>query len=186
MQREEVWREASGVARTAFAAHTYDEAHGCLGRHPRLIEPVMQILGGPVYMHQYKINAKAAFDGEVWQWHQDYGTWKRDDEMPEPRAMNIAVFLDDVTAANGPLLFIPGSHKAGTQPAARVRCGSLLQPSEVSTSTWNQRLPAMRRLSSTRAACWARPSGGGQPPEMRQGSPAPSSGHTKPPQCSLR
>jgi ectoine hydroxylase len=33
--------------------------------------------------------------------------------MPEPRAMNIAVFLDDVTAANGPLLFIPGSHKSG-------------------------------------------------------------------------
>ena len=64
-------------------------------------------------MHQFKVNAKAAFDGDVWQWHQDYGTWKRDDEMPEPRAMNIAVFLDDVTAANGPLLFIPGSHKIG-------------------------------------------------------------------------
>ena len=38
---------------------------------------------------------------------------ERDDGMPEPRAMNIAVFLDDVTAANGPLLFIPGSHKTG-------------------------------------------------------------------------
>jgi ectoine hydroxylase len=117
MEREEVWREASGVARTAFAAHTYDEAHRRLGRHPRLIDPVMQLLGGPVYMHQYKINAKAAFDGEVWQWHQDYGTWKRDDDMPEPRAMNVSVFLDDVTAANGPLLFIPGSHKQGVLEA---------------------------------------------------------------------
>lgn len=27
--------------------------------------------------------------------------------------MNIAVFLDDVTAANGPLLFIPKSHRSG-------------------------------------------------------------------------
>jgi len=117
MQREEVWRESSGAARTAFAAHTYDEAHRRLGAHPRLLEPVMQVLGGPVYMHQYKINAKAAFDGEVWQWHQDYGTWKRDDDMPEPRAMNIAVFLDDVTAANGPLLFIPGSHEQGVLDA---------------------------------------------------------------------
>jgi ectoine hydroxylase len=113
MDREEVWRESTGVARTAFAAHTYDEAHRRLGAHPRLVEPVMQLLGGPVYMHQYKINAKAAFDGEVWQWHQDYGTWKRDDDMPEPRAMNVAVFLDEVTAANGPLLFIPGSHRMG-------------------------------------------------------------------------
>jgi ectoine hydroxylase len=117
LEREEVWRESSGVARTAFAAHTYNEAHRRLGRHPRLIDPVMQVLGGPVYMHQYKINAKAAFDGEVWQWHQDYGTWKRDDGMPQPRAMNIAVFLDDVTAANGPLLFIPGSHKQGVLDA---------------------------------------------------------------------
>ncbi|MCK5274357.1 MAG: phytanoyl-CoA dioxygenase family protein, partial [Alphaproteobacteria bacterium] len=37
----------------------------------------------------------------------------RDDLMPEPRAMNIALFLEDVSAANGPLLFIPKSHKTG-------------------------------------------------------------------------
>ena len=117
MDREEVWRESSGVARTAFAAHRYHEAFRRLGCHPRLIGPVMQVLDGPVYMHQYKVNAKAAFDGEIWQWHQDYGTWKRDDEMPEPRAMNIAVFVDDVTAANGPLLFIPGSHRHGVVEA---------------------------------------------------------------------
>lgn len=116
-EREEVWRESSGVARTAFAAHTYNDAHRRLGAHPRLVEPVMQLLGGPVYMHQYKINAKAAFDGEVWQWHQDFGTWHRDDEMPEPRAMNIALFLDEVSAVNGPLMFIPRSHKEGTQAA---------------------------------------------------------------------
>ncbi len=31
--------------------------------------------------------------------------------------MNIALFLDDVTPVNGPLMFIPGSHKAGTLEA---------------------------------------------------------------------
>ena len=71
MDREEVWREKSGIARTAFAVHTYNEAHRRLGAHPRLIEPIEQLLDGQVYMHQYKINAKAPFDGEVWQWHQD-------------------------------------------------------------------------------------------------------------------
>lgn len=116
-EREEVWREDSGAARTAFAAHTYSEPYRRLGAHPRLIEPVMQILGEGVYMHQFKINAKAAFDGAVWQWHQDYGTWARDDLMPEPRAMNIAVFLEEVSAVNGPLLFIPRSHKAGVLEA---------------------------------------------------------------------
>ena len=116
--REEVWREKSGAPRTAFAAHTYNEAFGILGRHPRLVEPLEQLFGEKLYMHQFKINAKAPFDGEVWQWHQDYGTWKRDDGMPEPRAMNISVFLDEVMAVNGPLMFIPKSHKQGTLAAA--------------------------------------------------------------------
>jgi ectoine hydroxylase len=115
--REEVWRESSGAPRTAFAAHEWSEPFRRLGRHPRLIYPVEQVLGGALYMHQYKVNAKAAFDGEVWQWHQDYGTWQRDDDMPEPLAMNIAVFLDEVSAANGPLLFIPGSHREGVYEA---------------------------------------------------------------------
>jgi ectoine hydroxylase len=114
MDRREVVREKDGkTARTAFAAHTFNEAFRRLGRHPRLIEPVKQILGGDVYMHQYKVNAKAAFNGDVWQWHQDYGTWSRDDQMPDSRAMNIAVFLDDVTEFNGALMFIPKSHRKG-------------------------------------------------------------------------
>ena len=117
-KRQEVVREKDGsTPRTAFAAHTFNEAYRRLGRHPRLIRPIEQILGGQLYMHQFKINAKAAFDGDVWQWHQDYGTWARDDLMPEPLAMNIALYLDDVTEFNGPLWFIPRSHKKGVLAA---------------------------------------------------------------------
>ena len=119
--RQEVWRERSGAPRTAFAAHTYNEAFRLLGAHPRLIEPVEQLFGEQLYMHQFKINAKAPFEGEVWQWHQDYGTWARDDGMPEPRAMNISVFLDEVMAINGPLMFIPKSHRHGTLQAGHDR-----------------------------------------------------------------
>jgi ectoine hydroxylase len=115
--RQEVWRESSGAPRTAFAAHTYNEAFRLLGAHPRLIGPVEQLFGERLYMHQFKVNAKAPFDGEVWQWHQDYGTWARDDGMPEARAMNISVFLDEVLPINGPLMFIPKSHKQGTLAA---------------------------------------------------------------------
>ena len=113
LDRPEVWREENGAPRTVFAAHTFSDPFRRLGAHPRLAEPVMQLLDGRVYMHQFKVNAKAAFDGAVWQWHQDYGTWSRDDLMPEPRAMNIAVFLDEVTPVNGPLMLIPGSHTDG-------------------------------------------------------------------------
>jgi len=78
-----------------------------------MIEPVADLLGEAVYMHQFKINGKMAFEGDVWQWHQDYGTWRNDDLMPTERAMNIAIFLDEVTEFNGPLMFIPGSHRKG-------------------------------------------------------------------------
>src|SRR5438105_1632306 len=116
-ERQEVWREKTGAPRTAFASHTYSEAFQLLSRHPRLVEPLRQLFGEDVYVHQFKINAKAAFEGDVWQWHQDYGTWARDDGMPEPRAMNIAVFLDEVMPINGPLMIIPKSHKHGTLAA---------------------------------------------------------------------
>jgi ectoine hydroxylase len=115
-RRPENVREKTGdVVRTNFAAHLYSAPFARLARHPRMVEPVQQVFGEDVYMHQFKINGKQAFDGDVWQWHQDYGTWKNDDQMPEARAMNVAIFLDEV---NGPLMFIPGSHKLGVLDAA--------------------------------------------------------------------
>ena len=98
---------------TNFAAHLYSTPFAKLARHPRMIQPVENLLQEKLYMHQFKINGKMAFEGDVWQWHQDYGTWFNDDLMPSARAMNVAIFLDEVTEFNGPLLFIPGSHKKG-------------------------------------------------------------------------
>ena len=118
MQRPENVREKTGnVVLTNFAAHLYSAPFARLARHPRMIDPVEQMFGEALYMHQFKINGKQAFDGDVWQWHQDYGTWLNDDLMPTPRAMNVAIFLDEVNEFNGPLMFIPGSHKLGALPA---------------------------------------------------------------------
>ena len=114
---ENVREKGSDAVRTNFAAHMYSKPFAKLARHPRMVEPVMELFGEAVYMHQFKINGKTAFDGNVWQWHQYYGTWKNDDLMPEPRAMNVAIFLDEVNEFNGPLMFIPGSHKLGVLDA---------------------------------------------------------------------
>jgi ectoine hydroxylase len=113
-RRPENVRERTGdVVRTNFAAHLYSTPFAKLARHPRMVRPIEQVFGEQLYMHQFKINGKMAFDGDVWQWHQDYGTWKRDDEMPDARAMNVAIFLDEVNEFNGPLMFIPASHRLG-------------------------------------------------------------------------
>jgi ectoine hydroxylase len=146
--RQEVWREKTGAPRTAFAAHTYCEAFRLMAHHPRLVEPLQQLFGEGVYVHQFKINAKAAFEGDVWQWHQDYGTWARDDGMPEPRAMNISIFLDEVLPINGPLMLIPKSHKYGTLAAGH------------DTSTTSYPLWTLDAETVTRLCAEAAPPGG--------------------------
>src|SRR5687768_4215456 len=82
-RRPENVREKTGdVVRTNLAAHMYSHPFAKLPRHPRMVEPIKQISGEHVYKHPSKSNGTAAFDGDVWQWHQDYGTWRADDQMP--------------------------------------------------------------------------------------------------------
>jgi ectoine hydroxylase len=71
------------------------------------------LLQQSVYVYQFKINMKAAFEGASWPWHQDFAFCHLEDGMPSPRAVNIAIHLDEVTPENGPLLLIPGSHRLG-------------------------------------------------------------------------
>ena len=109
--------KASGEVRTAMGLHERDALYADLVRDPRLVEPAVQLSGEPVYVQQVKVNVKSAFSGEVWQWHYDFATHHGEDGVPEPRALNLHVFLDEVTEFNGPLYFIPGSHRRGPAPA---------------------------------------------------------------------
>lgn len=110
---ENLKEQQSDSIRSAIAPHHSSDLFARLSRHPRIIEPAMQILDGPVYLHQFKVNTKNAHDGEVWHWHQDYRTWYEDDGMPAPTVINAALFLNDVTEFNGPTMFVPGTHKLG-------------------------------------------------------------------------
>lgn len=103
--------QSSGEVRTSMGLHLRDEIYAKAVRHPRLIEPAQQIRPEPLYIQQTKVNVKAAFSGEVWQWHYDFATHRQEDGVPEPLALNLHIFLDDVTEFNGPLYFIPGSHR---------------------------------------------------------------------------
>ena len=99
--------------RIVYGAHRFNEAFGRLSRHPRWLEPVQELMGGPVYIHQSRLNPKAAFHGGAWDWHQDYATWSDRDGLKEPRAFMVAILLDEANAANGPLMLVPGSHHYG-------------------------------------------------------------------------
>ncbi len=106
-----------GEVRTAMGLHLRNRLFAKLVRHPRLLGPARQLRGDALYVQQVKVNVKAAFEGEQWQWHYDFATHHSEDGVPEPLALNLHVFLDDVTEFNGPLYFIPGSHAQGPAPA---------------------------------------------------------------------
>ena len=111
---EVVCEADSKTVRLVYGAHMYDEAFVRLARHPHLIRAAEQLLETDgVYIHQSRLNPKAAFEGGIWDWHQDFATWHDRDGLAEPRALMVAVFIEDVTAANAPLLIVPGSHRDG-------------------------------------------------------------------------
>src|SRR5579862_8028916 len=96
--------------RSVYGSHRTHETFHRLVRHPRLLNAAEAILGSSVYVYQFKINIKAPFAGDVWEWHQDYIFWREEDGMPTSRVVNVALYLDAVTEFNGPLFFIPRTH----------------------------------------------------------------------------
>lgn len=115
--------ERTGQARGVHGSQLYTEYFGRLVRLPRLLYAARQLLGDDVYIHQFKINAKRAFVGDVWEWHQDFHFWHTEDGMPAPRALTAAVFLDEVNEFNGPLVFTPGAHTGDTADAPAKAMG---------------------------------------------------------------
>ena len=115
----EVAREADGRPHVCWGMHLFDERLRTLTRHPRIVGPSEQLLGNRIFVHQSRINIKQT-GGAIVKWHQDFGTHHRVDGIPEPRGIMIAVFLDDVTACNAPVLAIPGSHREGIVSEARI------------------------------------------------------------------
>jgi L-proline 4-hydroxylase len=133
-----VLEKGSTMVRSVYGSHAGNEAFGLLVRDPRLLEPAVQLLGDQAYVYQFKINAKAAFGGDLWEWHQDYAFWLNEDGVPEPHLVNVVLFLDEVTEFNGPMLMVAGSHREGVidcRPLAGQPEGYEQGPSWISNLT---------------------------------------------------
>ena len=82
-------------------------------RLPRTLDVAKQVLADEaLYVHHTKMNLKAAIDGSVWPWHQDYGYWRLDG-IDAPDMTTVMVMLDPSTELNGCLYLLPGSHVDG-------------------------------------------------------------------------
>src|SRR5579859_1852915 len=97
-----VVREPSGnTVRTIFEVHKKSPPVDKLIRDPRLLGPVRQILGGPVYVHQSRINYKSGFDAAPFYWHSDFEIWHVEDGMPRMRAVSAQITLTEHSLLNG-------------------------------------------------------------------------------------
>ncbi|MFJ5680699.1 phytanoyl-CoA dioxygenase family protein [Streptomyces sp. NPDC093097] len=121
---EVVYEKGTEAVRAIHGCHAFDEVCARLVRLPQLVRLAEELVGGPVYVYQFKVNLKQPHEGAAWPWHQDFAFWEREDSMLTDNAVNIAILLDDVHEENGPLKVIPGSHLLGlidedTKAAAR-------------------------------------------------------------------
>lgn len=110
---EVVYEKGTDVVRAIHGCHLYDETMAMLVRFPLFVELAVALVGDSVYVYQFKVNMKQPYEGAAWPWHQDFAFWKSEDGMPEDRAVNIAVLIDDTDKDNGPLRVVPGTHRLG-------------------------------------------------------------------------
>lgn len=112
MDGPQVMRERNGLPHVIYGMHLLDKRLAALARHPKLVGIAEQLLGRQFYVHQSRVNAKQT-GGAIVNWHQDFGTYHRVDGVPRPDGIMIAIFLNDVSDYNAPLMAVPGSHVEG-------------------------------------------------------------------------
>lgn len=88
--------------------HNVDPAYGDLVRHPRILAALRDLWGPNIRFDTAKLNLKSAGFGAAVEWHQDWAFYPHtNDDLAA-----VGVMMDDMELANGPLMIIPGSHKA--------------------------------------------------------------------------
>lgn len=101
----------SKAVRSIFRIHSQSEMIGDLVADPRLVDIARFILDDDVYIHQSRLNYKPGFTGKEFFWHSDFETWHVEDGMPRMRAISMSVLLAPNSHHNGPVMFMPGSHR---------------------------------------------------------------------------
>ena len=106
-----VLEDDGSTVRSINGPHLISPIMDKVSKTPRLLNSAQLLLGDEsIYIHQYKINNKHAFVGDIWEWHTDYWFWHKEDGMPESNALSAVIFLDEINDYNGPMILVPGSH----------------------------------------------------------------------------
>jgi ectoine hydroxylase-related dioxygenase (phytanoyl-CoA dioxygenase family) len=78
-----------------------------LVREACILDAVEDLIGHDLRLHNHKVNIKAPQYGAAVEWHQDWAFYPHSNDD----GLAVGIYLDDVTAENGPMMIVPGSHK---------------------------------------------------------------------------
>lgn len=114
------WRDAYMDAETEKKStlthlhdlHFYSDAWSRALHHPRLVGPLVDLLGPNVELHHTTLHLKPPETGHPFPLHQDNAFY----EHADGRYIDVLVHLDDTCHENGEIRFLPGSHKRGYLP----------------------------------------------------------------------
>ncbi|MEM7424079.1 MAG: phytanoyl-CoA dioxygenase family protein [Pseudomonadota bacterium] len=86
---------------------TYDLGFLNYARDPVILDMVEQIIGPDICLWNMSFFAKPALNGKRTPWHQDGQYWP----IVPLATCTVWIAIDDCTPENGPLEYIPGSHR---------------------------------------------------------------------------
>ncbi|MEM6663958.1 MAG: phytanoyl-CoA dioxygenase family protein [Pseudomonadota bacterium] len=86
---------------------SYDIGFLNYARDPNILDMVEQVIGPDICLWNMSFFAKPALNGKETPWHQDGQYWP----IRPLATCTVWIAIDDCTPENGPLRYIPGSHK---------------------------------------------------------------------------
>ena len=86
---------------------TYDIGFLNYARDPAILDMVEQLIGPDICLWNMSFFAKPAHNGKKTPWHQDGQYWP----IRPLATCTVWIAIDDCTPENGPLRYIPGSHR---------------------------------------------------------------------------
>ncbi|MBM3261912.1 MAG: phytanoyl-CoA dioxygenase family protein [candidate division Zixibacteria bacterium] len=109
-----------------------------LALDPRLVVPMIDLLGPDINLHDQKIPLKPPGHVSHQRWHQDWAYEVHD----RPELAAILLYLDDTAPDAGATKLAPGTHKMGALPHDRPNARTKSIRDEVIGDRWIQ--PSMR------------------------------------------
>src|SRR5438552_9120209 len=88
--------------------HKVHPAFDRVVRKREVLDVVAALIGPNLRLQGSKLNMKAAHYGSPVEWHQDWAFYPHTNDD----ILAIGVMLDDMDLENGPLMVVPGSHRA--------------------------------------------------------------------------